>query len=46
MDDPLRIITDAKGVFLLREDLEWGFTDKMIRARLRAREWHRVRHVA
>jgi hypothetical protein len=46
MDDPLRIITEAEGVFLRREALDWGYTDKMIRTRLRAREWHRVRHGA
>jgi hypothetical protein len=46
MDDPLRIITEAKGVFLRREALDWGYTDKAIRSRLRAGEWHRVRHGA
>lgn len=46
MDDPLRIISAAKGVFLRREALEWGYTDKAIRSRLRARAWHRVRHGA
>jgi hypothetical protein len=46
MDDPLRIISEAEGVFLRREALECGYSDKAIRARLRAREWHRVRHGA
>jgi len=46
MDDPLRIISEAEGVFLRREALECGYTDKAIRSRLRAREWHRVRHGA
>ena len=44
MDDPLRIISEAHGVFLRREALECGYTDKAIRSRLRAHAWHRVRH--
>lgn len=46
MDDPLRIITDADGVFLRREALECGYTDKLIRSRVRAGDWVRVRHGA
>lgn len=46
MDEPLRIITEAHGVFLRREALECGYTDKLIRTRVRAGEWRRVRHGA
>ena len=46
MDDPLRIIAEAYGVFLRREALECGYTDKLIRARVRAGDWRRVRHGA
>ena len=46
MDDPLRIIAESDGVFLRREALECGYSDKSIAARLRGREWHRVRHGA
>lgn len=46
MDDPLRVIAEADGVFLRREALEWGYDDKAIRSRLRAGEWLRVRHGA
>lgn len=46
MDDPLRVIAESDGVFLRREALECGYSDKLIAARLRGRHWHRVRHGA
>lgn len=45
MDDPLQLV-DPQGVFLRREALEAGYTDKMIAAQRRAGHWHRVRHGA
>ncbi len=44
MDDPLRIIATAHGVFLRSEALECGYDDKAIAKMLRARIWRRVRH--
>ncbi|HEY6933193.1 MAG TPA: type IV toxin-antitoxin system AbiEi family antitoxin domain-containing protein [Marmoricola sp.] len=46
MDDPLRVIAEAEGVFLRREALGCGYTDKLIRSRMRSGAWHRVRHGA
>lgn len=46
MDDPLRVIALTDGVFLRREALECGYDDKTIARRVRAGEWHRVRHGA
>jgi putative AbiEi antitoxin of type IV toxin-antitoxin system len=44
MDDPLRFIARAHGVFLRREALECGYDDKGIATMVRAGAWHRVRH--
>jgi hypothetical protein len=46
MDDPLRVIAEADGVFLRREALECGYDDKLIRSMVRERLWHRVRQGA
>jgi hypothetical protein len=44
MEDPLRTIADAHGVFLRREAIAAGYTDKMLAALRRRRVLHRVRH--
>lgn len=46
MDDPLRAIAAAHGVFLYREAIDAGYNNKAIAARRRSGEWHRVRHGA
>lgn len=46
MEDPLRVIAEADGVFLRREALECGYNDKLIARRVRAGLWHRVRQGA
>lgn len=46
MDDPLRAIAAAEGVFLYREAIAAGYSNKAIAARRRSGEWHRVRHGA
>lgn len=46
MDEPLRVIAEADGVFLRREALGCGYDDKTIARRVRAGTWHRVRHGA
>ncbi len=46
MDDPLRVIAEADGVFLRREALAAGYSDKLIARMVHARLWRRVRHGA
>lgn len=46
MDDPLRAIAAADGVFLYREAVAAGYSPKTIASRRRSGEWHRVRHGA
>ena len=46
MDDPLRVIAEADRVFLRREALACGYTDKLIARHVRAGLWRRVRHGA
>jgi len=44
MEDPLRIIARRFGVFLRREAIACGYTDKMLASLRRRRVLHRVRH--
>lgn len=44
MDEYLRAVVATKRVFLYREAIEAGYTDKSVRALLRGGEWHKVRH--
>lgn len=44
MEDPLRIIARTHGVFLRREAIACGYTDKMLAALRRRGVLHRVRH--
>ena len=46
MDEYLRTIERAHGVFLTREVRELGYDDRAIRRALRSGHWHRVRHGA
>jgi hypothetical protein len=46
MDDPLRIIAAQHGVFLRREALDYGCTDKMLASLVRHGVLHRVRQGA
>ena len=46
MDDPLRVIAEADRVFLRREALACGYTDKLIARQVRTGTWRRVRHGA
>ena len=46
MEDPLRIIAAECGVFLRREAIACGYTDKMLAALVRQRVLRRVRHGA
>jgi hypothetical protein len=45
-EDPLRIIAARDGVFLRREAIAAGYTDKMLARLRRAKVLHRVRHGA
>ena len=44
MEEPLRIIARTEGVFLRREAIAAGYTDKMLAALCRRKVLHRVRH--
>jgi hypothetical protein len=46
MDDRLRAIERAHGVFLRSEAREGGYDDKAVRTALKLKLWHRVRHGA
>lgn len=46
MDDRLRSIERAHGVFLRSEARDGGYDDKAVRTALKLRLWHRVRHGA
>ncbi len=44
MNDQLRLICESEGVFLRREAIQAGYSDKAIAVQRRSGQWHRIRH--